>query len=193
MTQRPLEILLADALSKTHRAIQDHGQGELTVSLIIDCLREVARDPGLKEAVPLRPLHQGTAAGNVLASQGRHGITLFLARLTPEALTPVHDHGTWGIAYVFEGRDRYLRWSRQDKTGDPGRIPLRLEYERILAPGDTEWFVPPGDIHSQQGEGGYAWELILFGKDITQFPRRYFDPHTGRVTIVHPDRPPDPS
>ena len=193
MADRSLESLLIATLRTAQRVLGDQGPNERTFPLGVDCLRALGQAAGLKEHVHLRPLHQGTAAGNVLASQGRHGITLFLARLGPEALTPVHDHGTWGIAYVFEGRDRYLRWSRQDKTGDPGRVPLRLEYERILAPGDTEWFVPPGDIHSQQGEGGYAWELILFGKDITQFPRRYFDPHTGRVTIVHPDRPPDPS
>jgi hypothetical protein len=187
MTDRSLKSLLSDTLRKARLQVADQGPSELSVPLIVDCLRELGQAPGLKEAVPLRPLHRGTAAGNVLASEGRDGITLFLARLNPEAPTPIHDHGTWGVAYVFDGRDRYLQWSMPGMADDPGRTPLHLRYERILAPGDSEWFVPPDDIHSQQGEGGYAWELILFGRDITQFPRRYFDPDTGRVTIIHSD------
>jgi len=187
MNDHPLEILFADAVRKARRLVGGAGPTERSVPLIVDSLRELAKTPGLKEGIPLRPLHRGTAAGNVLASEGRDGITLFLARLSPEAPTPIHDHGAWGIAYVFDGRDRYLRWSIPGEVEGPTRVPLQLRYERVLETGDYEWYAPPDDIHSQQGKGGYAWELIVLGRNIALFPRRYFDPGTGRVTIIHPE------
>jgi hypothetical protein len=36
-------------------------------------------------------------------------------------------------------------------------------------------------IHSQQGIGEAAWELVYFGRDPNARPRLYFDPDTGRV------------
>ena len=34
----------------------------------------------------------------------------------------------------------------------------------------------PADIHSQQGIGGDAWELVYFARDPTTHKRLYFDP-----------------
>ena len=36
-------------------------------------------------------------------------------------------------------------------------------------------------IHSQQGIGEAAWELVYFGRDPNARPRLYFDPVAGRV------------
>jgi hypothetical protein len=36
-------------------------------------------------------------------------------------------------------------------------------------------------IHSQQGIGELAWELVYFGRDPNVRPRLYFDPEKGRV------------
>jgi hypothetical protein len=36
-------------------------------------------------------------------------------------------------------------------------------------------------IHSQQGIGEAAWELVYFGRDPNARPRLYFDPASGRV------------
>jgi predicted metal-dependent enzyme (double-stranded beta helix superfamily) len=123
----------------------------------------------------------------VLAGEGPEGITLVLARFGEEAPTPVHDHGTWGVACVVSGQDRYLTWERLDDGQDPGRAQIRVRSERILSPGDVvSWFEPPHDIHSQQGSGGASWELILFGRNALQMPRHYFDPATGSVDTRSP-------
>jgi predicted metal-dependent enzyme (double-stranded beta helix superfamily) len=187
MADRPYEALLCDTLRAIRRVIGGQTPSEDTVPLVVACLHELGQVSGLKEAVPLRPLHRGTAAGNVLASEGPQGITLFIARLSPETPTPIHDHGTWGIAYVVEGRSRYLRWSVSPETDRSGTPGLQRVYDRILGPGSSEWYVPPEDIHCQQGDGDYAWELVAFGRDVTRFPRRYFDPETGRTTIIQPE------
>ncbi|TME65134.1 MAG: hypothetical protein E6I51_00905 [Chloroflexi bacterium] len=45
---------------------------------------------------------------------------------------------------------------------------------------------PPDDIHSQQGVGAAAYELVCFGRNPMNGTRQYFDPHNGTVT----ERPP---
>ncbi len=59
---------------------------------------------------------------------------------------------------------------------------LRIIQTRELGPRDVAWFPDiPGDIHSQQGIGEAAWELVYFGRDPNARPRLYFDPESGRV------------
>ena len=63
---------------------------------------------------------------------------------------------------------------------DGGR--LRVLYEKVLEPGSfVTWLDPPRDIHSQQGVGDDAVELVLFGKNVTTIPRHYYDTKTGQV------------
>lgn len=83
-----------------------------------------------------------------------------LARFPSDAATPVHNHNSWGVVCVIEGRDRYVAWRRLDDGSDPSRAHVEVAEERELSPGDVVWFEgPPHDIHSQQGIGGDVWEL----------------------------------
>jgi predicted metal-dependent enzyme (double-stranded beta helix superfamily) len=107
-------------------------------------------------------------------------LTLMLAKFSPVEATPVHDHGSWGIACVIKGRDRYRHYQTVD-----GKVSLL--YEKALGPGDfVTWADPPEDIHSQQGIDEPGWELVLFGKDVTKIPRRYHDLETGKVRTALP-------
>jgi 3-mercaptopropionate dioxygenase len=95
--------------------------------------------------------------------------------------TPVHDHNSWGVACVVQGADRYRHW----EMGDDGRV--KILYEKELRAGSfVTWLDPPRDIHSQQGIGEPALELILFGKNVMVIPRRYYDPETGEVRTALP-------
>lgn len=112
-----------------------------------------------------------------------------LARFPAEAPTPIHNHNSWGVACVIQGRDRYQAWERIDDGDDPHYAELRLLWERELETGDAVWFgAPPNDIHSQQGIGGAAWELVFFGTNPMTRPRAYFDPDTKSVTYDEASR-----
>jgi hypothetical protein len=64
---------------------------------------------------------------------------------------------------------------------------VSLLYETELAAGSfVTWADPPHDIHSQQGIGEPAWELVLFGKDVSRIPRHYHDLETGSVRTALP-------
>jgi predicted metal-dependent enzyme (double-stranded beta helix superfamily) len=144
-------------------------------------LRPLATDPTLIDTARLAALHDSTAGFEILGRDQR-GSTLMLARFSAEAPTPVHNHNSWGVICVIRGRDRHILWAREDDGARPGRARLRVVESRELGPGDTGWIpAAPDDIHSQQGIGGDAWELVYFERDPTTQPRLYFDPDRGLV------------
>ena len=171
------EAFLADAAGLLER----HGATDAGFAAVGEALRRLAAQPGILREQDLAGLH-GSASATILA-EGPGGSALMLARFPPEAPTPVHDHNSFGVLCVVRGRDRYLRWERLDDRADPARASLRLAEERTLRAGDVLWFHgPPHDIHSQQGLGEAAFELVFFGRNPNARPRAYFDPETGAVS-----------
>ena len=127
----------------------------------------------------------GEGAASTILAEGRDGSVLMLARFPPDAPTPVHNHNSWGVVCVIEGRDRYVAWRRLDDGSDPRHAEIEVVEERELDPGDVVWFdPPPQDVHSQQGIGGDVWELVCFGRNPNREPRAYFDPASGAVTYA---------
>ena len=167
---RAAEVLLAE-----------NGPGPDTFASVGSMLRPLAADPTLADPSRLTALHD-SSAGFTILGHGPRGSTLMLGRFPAEAPTPVHNHNSWGVIHVVRGRDRHILWARDDDGSQPGRARLRVVESRELSPGDTLWFPDvPDDIHSQQGIGGDAWELVYFARDPTARPRLYFDPQRGLV------------
>lgn len=182
-----LDEAIRETMTEARRAVEELGVTEAAMQRIQTALSRLARTPRLKERSDFRELHGGGAAAAVLASDGKDDLTLILTRFQPGKTTPIHDHGTWAVAYVVEGPERYIQWERLDDGGDPRRAELQVKYERILRPGDAlYWFDPPHDIHSQEAMEGVAWELLLFGRNPQQRTLHYFDLGTGRVTTKAP-------
>jgi predicted metal-dependent enzyme (double-stranded beta helix superfamily) len=130
----------------------------------------------------LRAMHKSDSSASLMQSDP-DGLTLVLAEFSAKAETPVHDHGAWGVACVLRGSDRYRHY---DPPSGAGSLP-QLRFERVLGPGDfVTWLEPPDDIHSQQGIGEAAIEIVLFGKNVMAIPRRYYDLSSGRVTTALP-------
>jgi len=138
-------------------------------------LAQSSSGPGFIQEREMLALHGGDSSFTLLQTDP-DGLTLMLAHFSPHEETPVHDHSSWGVACVVKGRDRYRHWELEDG----GR--LRVLYEKVLEPGSfVTWLDPPRDIHSQQGVGDDAVELVLFGKNVTTIPRHYYDTKTGQV------------
>jgi hypothetical protein len=60
---------------------------------------------------------------------------------------------------------------RRSWAGGPGALSAALKARLALR----------ARIHSQQGIGEAAWELVYFGRHPNARPRLYFDPASGRV------------
>ena len=161
--------------------LTEHGPGADTFARLGAMLRPLATDPNLVDPSRLAALHNSSAGFNILG-HGDAGSTLMLARFPADAPTPIHNHNSWGVICVIRGRDRHILWAREDDGSTPGRARLRVVESRELGPGEIAWFPDvPGDIHSQQGIGGDAWELVYFARDPTTRSRLYFDPDRERV------------
>jgi predicted metal-dependent enzyme (double-stranded beta helix superfamily) len=170
--------MVADFMSRA-RELLAGGADEPSREAVGRLLVEQSRQPGFVPEAEMRSLHGGDTTSAILQTDD-DGLTLMLAKFSAEEETPVHDHGSWGVVCVVRGRDRYRHY-----RDDGGNIALL--YEKVLEPGTfTTWPDPPGDIHSQQGIGEPAWELALFGRDVTRIPRHYHDLETGKVRTALP-------
>ena len=174
-------------ITDAHAVLARTGATETALRELGALVARLAAVPGLIPERELTAMHGTDSTATVLHSDGTDGITLVLAQFSDQEETPIHDHNAWGVACVVQGRDRYRQWERIDDGSFDDHAELRLLYERELAPGDIVlWPDPPHDIHSQQGIGGPAWELILFGKNAMALPRHYFDRATGTVRVAMP-------
>jgi len=143
-------------------------------------LAKASAEPGFIPDAELHTLH-GSESSFAILQTDADGLTLMLSRFSPQEETPVHNHNSWGVACVVEGRDRYRHW-RIAPDGE-----LSIAYEKELGPGAfVTWPDPPDDVHSQQGIDEPAIELVLFGKNVTAIPRNYYDPETGKVRTALP-------
>jgi predicted metal-dependent enzyme (double-stranded beta helix superfamily) len=170
--------MVADFMAQA-REILSEGVDRQRLEKVGRLLAESSREPGFVPETEMRSLHGGDSTFTILQSD-EDGLTLMLARFSPVEATPVHDHGSWGIACVIKGRDRYRHFRMHN-----GKVEML--HEKELDPGSfVTWPDPPDDIHSQQGIDEPAWELVLFGKDVTRIPRHYHDLETGKVRTALP-------
>ncbi len=171
--------MVSDFMVRAREIVAD-GVDTARLEAVGRALAEASREPGFVPESEMHALHGSLATFTILQSDP-DGLTLMLARFSPEEETPVHNHGSWGVACVVRGRDRYRHW----RVADDGRVDIL--YEKDLDPGSFVTFLgPPHDIHSQRGIGGDALELVLFGRDVTSIPRNYYDPETGEVRTALP-------
>ena len=178
------DLDVAGFLAEAAQVVARNGPGGEAFSVVGALMRRLARSAGAVAPAELESLHGSGAASTILA-EGSDGSVLMLARFPPDAPTPVHNHNSWGVVCVIDGRDRYVAWRRLDDGSDPHRAHVEIIEERELSPGDVVWFEgPPQDIHSQQGIGGDVWELVYFGRNPNLEPRAYFDPASGAVTYA---------
>jgi predicted metal-dependent enzyme (double-stranded beta helix superfamily) len=165
--------MVADFMARA-RELLAGGVDQASLGAVGRLLEQSSREQGFVPDAEMKSLHGSESSFTILQSDP-DGLTLMLSRFSPDAPTPVHDHKSWGVACVVRGRDRYTHW---ELTPDGA---ARVLYEKELVPGTfVTWLDPPHDVHSQQGIDGDAMELVLFGKDVTQIPRNYYDAATGQ-------------
>lgn len=175
-------------ISDVKRILAEEGASGAGLGRIAERMGKLVQDPAVQAAAVDEVggnFHAGRSAGPAYTDET--GLTLMRARFGSEAMTPIHNHGSWGVIGVYRGRDRYQVWRRLDDGGKPGRGRVELVEERILEPGEVMIMPPPPqDVHAQQGIGGPAYEFVLFGKNAGRLPRLYFDDEHGTTREVLP-------
>lgn len=178
-----------DFIGDVKGILAEDGPSETGLERIAERMRAFVRTPGLDFGDdPSGNIHTGSRGGALYNDDS--GLTLVRGRFGPEAMTPIHNHGSWGVIGVYRGRDRYQIWRRNDPGTGDGHAEVELVEERVLEPGDVVVLPPPPqDIHAQQGiDGEPAYEFVLFGANAMELPRLYFDPARRVAEEVLPGR-----
>ncbi|MDJ0732714.1 MAG: cupin [Nostocaceae cyanobacterium] len=96
----------------------------------------------------------------------------------PGQVSPIHNHGTWGIVAIVSGQEKNTVWRKVEPEGSE-----RIEKvgELILSPGDIISFTPDA-IHNVEAMGDEPTvSFNLYGE--TNYNQRFqFDPITSTAT-----------
>lgn len=97
----------------------------------------------------------------------------------PGKSSAIHNHATWGVVALIEGKEKNTLWRRVSDSDSRDRIE-KVE-EKILLPGDIISFTADA-IHSVEALGDKpAVSFNLYG--VTDYDRRFqFDPLTHELT-----------
>jgi predicted metal-dependent enzyme (double-stranded beta helix superfamily) len=98
------------------------------------------------------------------------------------ATTPVHDHGTWGVIGVYQGRERETRYTVVEGSIAARRVRLVETASATLHPGEVGQVVPPDDLHCVSNDGQeVAVSVHVYGTNIGKHKRHVIDLTSGDV------------
>jgi len=105
---------------------------------------------------------------NLLHQDEENGFVVMAMVWAPEASTPVHDHGTWGIAGVAEGSLRVTDYERIDNGTIAGKAILHEVGISTAGVGDsTRLLSPDDDIHKvENASDGVTISIHTYGMKI---------------------------
>jgi predicted metal-dependent enzyme (double-stranded beta helix superfamily) len=72
-------------------------------------------------------------------------LTVQMVAWAPGQVSPIHNHGAWGLVALLSGQECNQLWRRSPTTANPDRIERTGEH--LLMPGEIITFTP-GAIHS---------------------------------------------
>lgn len=107
-------------------------------------------------------------------------LTIQTVAWTPGIISPIHNHGTWGVVALINGQEKNTFWRQSDAATHPEQIESVETY--VLSAGEILCLMPDA-IHQVEPLGeDIIISFNLYGE--TDFERRLeFDPiaHTART------------
>ena len=96
----------------------------------------------------------------------------------PGAVSPVHNHGTWGVVTLLQGQEKNTFWQRTPTPESKDKVTPAGE--KIFCPGDVISF-SPGAIHCVEAVGDTPMVTFnLYGETHSK-ARFEFDPKTHQA------------
>lgn len=105
----------------------------------------------------------------MLYREPEYPLTIQMVAWQPGTVSPIHNHGTWGIVAIVSGSEKNRFWQRSPSYQDPDR--LELVGEKILEPGEIIGLMPQA-IHSVESMGDEPTiSFNIYGE--TNYKERY--------------------
>lgn len=96
----------------------------------------------------------------------------------PGIISPIHNHGTWGVVTLLKGQEKNIFWRRTPTQEFKDKIsPVE---EKIFSPGDVIAFAP-GAIHCVEAVGDSPMVTFNVYGETHRKARFEFDPQTHQA------------
>jgi predicted metal-dependent enzyme (double-stranded beta helix superfamily) len=144
--------------------------------LFVELLRDPAWLPGsYQEPAPESGMGGGIGQWLLFRAADR-SLSLFSLVVPPGAMTPVHDHLTWGLVGLYRG-------AQDEEFYEPTGAELVCTRRRPLEPGDFYALLPPrNDIHRVRTTSAVTSVSIhLLANDTGCVLRHTYDEDTGQA------------
>ncbi|MBD1843763.1 cupin [Cyanobacteria bacterium FACHB-63] len=202
---KALDWIVADGLCETRPSarewdlIEEHYYLHRFLTEVIDLLAQVRNEadewdhlPQLRRLVRklitnsyyvrtqrLEPCPKTGSSVLTLYDEIGYPLTVQNVTFAPGIVSPIHNHGTWGITAVLKGQEKHTFWRR---SGDPD-YPNKLEWigQKVVAPGEVVSFTPDA-IHCVEAISDEPTLTFQIYGD-TQPQSRFFferDTHTAK-------------
>jgi predicted metal-dependent enzyme (double-stranded beta helix superfamily) len=104
-----------------------------------------------------------------LYREPEYPLTVQMVAWKPGSISTIHNHATWGVVALVDGKEKNRFWKRSPTAEFPDQ--LELVGEQILQPGEILGLLPDA-IHSIESIGDEPTiSFNLYGN--TDYPRRY--------------------
>ncbi|MFQ5692875.1 MAG: hypothetical protein ACE5IM_07520, partial [Nitrospinota bacterium] len=176
--------IMSDAMDRfirdVGRIVREGGTEEDVTARVAERMRALMEVPDL-----LSPGQMKTKAGGYvlrpvhIAEDGSFSIAA--AVWDVGQVTPIHDHGTWGVIGIYRGVEHEERFRRSEDA--PPAEPARIERTREWDARSGDVFVcctSDKDIHRVGcGSDEPCVGIHVYGADIGAMERHAYDPETG--------------
>ncbi|APB34707.1 Cupin region protein [Gloeomargarita lithophora Alchichica-D10] len=148
------------------------------LGLICPLLARLIQDSFWLELPDLTPDPETGWAIQTLYDEPEFPLTVQVVAWNPGSVSPIHNHGTWGVVAMLSGQERHPLWQRTAEHSE--RVINHAEL--TLGAGDMVAFLPSA-IHSLHTLGSEpSMSLNVYGE--TDFRRRWeFDPVHHTATL----------
>lgn len=104
-------------------------------------------------------------------------LCVFSFVIPPDTVTPIHDHGSWGLVGIYRGEQAETYYRRLDDGSEPGKAVLEQMDTQILRTGEFYPLLPEGrDIHSVGStKAGSSLSIHLLANDTGCVDRNTYD------------------
>ncbi len=93
------------------------------------------------------------------------------------AMTPIHDHLTWGVVGQYIGQELETKYQLSDGK-------LSVVGQTCFNPGEVTTLVPPNDIHQVRNVfPGTSVSIHVYGANMRRQLRHEYNYETGKITL----------
>jgi predicted metal-dependent enzyme (double-stranded beta helix superfamily) len=148
----------------------------LRLQAICPLVRQLLTSSSWLQITPLEPNSETGWEVLILYDEPFFPLTVQLVAWAPGAVSPIHNHASWGLVALLSGQEKNTFWQRSPTSEFPDRIePVG---DRLLNPGDILCLMPDVIHHIEAIGDQPTISFNLYGE--TNYERRFeFDPIQG--------------